>query len=65
MGRHDRVMRILRIPPTLRLDPSYDVGKINDMMVAQVNQFGRCLSQTVRHLPCTDKMEEQGSKRFH
>ena len=39
-GRLDRVMRILRNPPTLRLDPPYDVVKINDMTVAQVNQSG-------------------------
>jgi len=37
-SRVGHVIRILRIPLTLRLDPSYDVVKINVITVAQFRQ---------------------------
>ena len=38
-SRVGHVIRILRIPLTLRLDPSYDVVKINVITVAQFYQL--------------------------
>ncbi len=39
-GRVDRVVRILRNPLTLRLDPLEGVVKINVIMVSQYRQQG-------------------------